>query len=385
MRRRYSPCHYFRIQTTYCLPYDLQLFAKDGDGGEKTEEPTTKKLQDARNKGQVAKSIDVTTAVSLLMFFMMLRLMLGFLGDRFMGGFSTIYAQISGISNEEFTLQLACAFVGEAFRQILIMVAPFLATAFVVAFVTNLVQVKWKITLDPLKPKFDKFNPVGGMKRLFSKDKIVDLLKSVAKIIVIIYVVYSYLKDRWALVMNMYEYSLTQALALIGDIIINIGLRISMLFVIIAVADFAYQKWKFHEDMKMTKQEVKDEYKNTEGDPKVKSQQRARMQQASRRRMMQDVPNADVVITNPTHLAVAVRYNKETDNAPVVVAKGADYLAQRIKEIARDHNVEIVENKPLARMLYHNVDIGAEIPPELYQMVAEVLVYVYNLTGEADS
>lgn len=385
MRRRYSPCHYFRKQTTYCLPYDLQLFAKDGDGGEKTEEPTTKKLQDARNKGQVAKSIDVTTAVSLLMFFMMLRLMLGFLGDRFMGGFSTIYAQISGISNEEFTLQLACAFVGEAFRQILIMVAPFLATAFVVAFVTNLVQVKWKITLDPLKPKFDKFNPVGGMKRLFSKDKIVDLLKSVAKIIVIIYVVYSYLKDRWALVMNMYEYSLTQALALIGDIIINIGLRISMLFVIIAVADFAYQKWKFHEDMKMTKQEVKDEYKNTEGDPKVKSQQRARMQQASRRRMMQDVPNADVVITNPTHLAVAVRYNKETDNAPVVVAKGADYLAQRIKEIARDHNVEIVENKPLARMLYHNVDIGAEIPPELYQMVAEVLVYVYNLTGEADS
>lgn len=385
MRRRYSPGHYFRKQITYCLPYDLQLFAKDGDGGEKTEEPTTKKLQDARNKGQVAKSIEVTTAISLLMFFMMLRLMLGFLGDRFMGGFSTIYAQISGISNEEFTLQLACAFVGEAFRQILIMVAPFLATAFVVAFVTNLVQVKWKITLDPLKPKFDKFNPVGGMKRLFSKDKIVDLLKSVAKIIVIIYVVYSYLKDRWALVMNMYEYSLTQALALIGDIIINIGLRISMLFIIIAVADFAYQKWKFHEDMKMTKQEVKDEYKNTEGDPKVKSQQRARMQQASRRRMMQDVPNADVVITNPTHLAVAVRYNKETDNAPVVVAKGADYLAQRIKEIARDHNVEIVENKPLARMLYHNVDIGAEIPPELYQMVAEVLVYVYNLTGEADS
>lgn len=368
----------------YRISYDLQLFAKDGDGGEKTEEPTAKKLQDARDKGQVAKSIDATTAASLFVFFMMLRLMLGFLGDRFMGNFSATYHHISGISNDAFTLQIACALIGESLSRILFMVAPFLATAFLVAFVTNLVQVKWKITMDPMKPKFDKFNPISGMKRLFSKDKIVELIKSVAKIIVIIYVVYSYLKDRWALVMNMYEYSLTQALGLIGDIIINIGLRISMLFIIIAVADFAYQKWKFHEDMKMTKQEVKDEYKNSEGDPKVKSQQRARMQQASRRRMMQDVPNADVVITNPTHLAVAVRYHKDVDEAPVVVAKGADYLAQRIKEIARENSVEIVENKPLARMLYHNVDVGAEIPPELYQMVAEVLVYVYNLTGKAD-
>lgn len=363
------------------MTYDLQLFAKDGDGGEKTEEPTAKKLQDARNKGQVAKSTDATTAVSLLVFFMMLRIMLGSLGNGFMENFSLMYGQISDLTNDEFTLQLACSYVGSALRRVLLTVAPFLATAFVVAFVTNLVQVKWKITFEPMKPQFGKFNPVSGVKRLFSKDKVVELLKSVAKIIVIFYVIYSYLKGRWALVLDMYEYSLLQALSLIGDIIINIGLRISMLFIIIAVADYAYQKWKFHEDMKMTKQEVKDEYKNSEGDPKVKSQQRSRMQQASRRRMMQDVPNADVVITNPTHLAVAVRYHKETDDAPVVVAKGADYLAQRIKEIARSNNVEIVENKPLARMLYHNVDIGAEIPPELYQMVAEVLVYVYNLTG----
>ncbi len=379
-RKRAHDC-FLQRQTGYFLSYDLQLFAKDGDGGEKTEEPTTKKLQDARNKGQVAKSTDATTAVSLLVFFMMLRLMLGTLGKSFMGNFSGMYNQISDLTNDEFTLQLACAYVGNALRQVLLTVAPFFATAFAVAFVTNLVQVKWKITLEPMKPKFDKFNPVSGLKRLFSKDKIVELLKNVAKIIAIFYVIYSYLKGKWNLVLDMYEYSLLQALTLIGDIIISIGLRISMLFIIIAVADFAYQKWKFHEDMKMTKQEVKDEYKNSEGDPKIKSQQRARMQQASRRRMMQDVPNADVVITNPTHLAVAVRYNKEVDNAPVVVAKGADYLAQRIKEIARGSNVEIVENKPLARMLYHNVDIGAEIPPELYQMVAEVLVYVYNLTG----
>lgn len=383
MRRQNNYCCRLTEQNRYYIPYDLQLFAKDGDGGEKTEEPTAKKLQDAREKGQVAKSTDATTAVSLLVFFIMLRIMMGFLGSRFLGNFTVFYGNIADLSNDEFTLQIACAWIGEALQRILLTVAPFLATAFLVAFVTNLVQVKWKITWEPMKPKFDKFNPIGGMKRLFSKDKIVELLKSVAKIIVIIYVVYNYLKDRWALVMNMYEYSLTQALSLIGDIIISIGIRISMLFIIIAVADFAYQKWKFHEDMKMTKQEVKDEYKNSEGDPKVKSQQRSRMQQASRRRMMQEVPNADVVITNPTHLAVAVRYNKQVDEAPVVVAKGADYLAQKIKDIARDSDVEIVENKPLARMLYHNVDIGAEIPPELYQMVAEVLVYVYNLTGKA--
>ena len=190
------------------------------------------------------------------------------------------------------------------------------------------------------------------------------------------------MKDRWAVVLNMYSYTLPQAVEIIGDIIINIGIRISGFFMVIAAADFAYQKFKFHNDMKMTKQEVKDEFKNSEGDPKVKSQQRARMQQASRRRMMQELPNADVVITNPTHLAVAILYDKASHEAPVVIAKGADYLAQKIKDVANENSIEIVENKPLARMLYHNVDIGAEIPPELYQMVAEVLAYVYSIKGK---
>ena len=165
---------------------------------------------------------------------------------------------------------------------------------------------------------------------------------------------------------------------------INVGIRISALFAVIALFDLFYQKWKYHLDMMMSKQEVKDEYKNSEGDPKVKSQQKQRMQQASQRRMMQDLPNADVVITNPTHLAVAIKYDKDTNEAPVVVAKGADYLAQKIKDRARENAIEIVENKPLARMLYHNVEIGAEIPPELYQMVAEVLAYVYSLTGRVN-
>ena len=159
-------------------------------------------------------------------------------------------------------------------------------------------------------------------------------------------------------------------------------MKVSIVYVIIAVLDFSYQKHKFNKDQMMTKQEIKDEYKNAEGDPAVKGKQKQRMQEASRRRMMQDIPKADVVITNPTHFAVAVRYDAKEAAAPVVLAKGEDHLAAKIKEVARENKVEIVENKPLARMLYYNVDIGQQVPPELYQAVAEVLAMVYHMQGK---
>ena len=178
--------------------------------------------------------------------------------------------------------------------------------------------------------------------------------------------------------LRLYDLGLNQAVALVGTLIINTGIKISIVYLVIGLADFIYQKHKFNEDMKMTKQEVKDEYKNTEGDPQIKGRQRRKMQEVSQKRMMQDVPKADVVITNPTHFAVALKYEAEVSSAPVVLAKGEDYLAQKIKEVARENKIEIVENKPLARMLYHNVDVGAEIPPELYQAVAEVLAAVYK-------
>ncbi len=170
-----------------------------------------------------------------------------------------------------------------------------------------------------------------------------------------------------------------QAIIFSGQIILDTGLKIALVYIVIGAADWIYQKHKFHEEMKMTKQEVKDEYKNTEGNPEIKGKQRQRMQEASRRRMMQDVPKADVIITNPTHLAVALKYDSNESKAPVVLAKGEDYLALKIREVAKENHVEIVENKPLARMLYANVDIGQEIPPELYQAVAEVLAMVYNM------
>lgn len=366
----------------YSFAYDLQLFAKDGDGGEKTEEPTAKKLNDARGKGQAAKSREITTAASLFVFFISIKLFVGFIGNQFLSAYNYLYTSITKCTDNEFTLQLACSLLGRVIQIVVLTAVPFLAFSFITVFVAELAQVKWKISYEPLKPKFNKFNPVSGVKRLFSKDKIVDLLISIFKIAILTFIVYDFLKDKWAMVLNMYSYTLFQAIELIGNTVIDIGIRISIFFLIIAAADWKYRKWKFHEDMKMTKQEVKDEYKNAEGDPQIKRQQRARMQQASQRRMMNALPQADVVITNPTHLAVALLYDKTKYEAPIVVAKGADFLAAKIKDVAKENDIEIVENKPLARMLYHNVDIGAQIPPELYQMVAEILAYVYGIKGK---
>ena len=249
----------------------------------------------------------------------------------------------------------------------------------VLAIVTNVMQVKWKITGEPIKPKFSKLNPISGFKKIFSTRSLFEFIKSIAKVGFLAYVAYSTLKDKAGVIKLFYEIPLNSALSLIGDIIIDVGIKMSVLYLIVGLADFAYEKYKFKDEMKMTKQEVKDEYKNSEGDPQIKGKIRQRMREASRRRMMQAVPEADVVITNPTHFAVAIKYDADTQKAPVVIAKGADYLAQRIKETARENKIEIVENKPLARMLYNNVDMGQEIPPELYQAVAEVLAFVYNL------
>lgn len=242
--------------------------------------------------------------------------------------------------------------------------------------------MKWKVTTKPLQPKFNKLNPIKGFSRIFSANSLVELLKSIAKLGIIGYVVYSYIKDHLSEIYILYDLTLNRAIGLIGDIVIDVGIRIAAVYMVLAFLDFVYQKWKFKQDMMMTKQEVKDEYKNQEGDPQIKGKQKQRMREASMRRMMQQLPEADVVITNPTHYAVAVKYDPDKYDAPYVLAKGQDYLAQRIKEIAKENDVEIVENKPLARMLYANVEIGGLIPPELYQAVAEVLAFVYHLKGK---
>ena len=361
------------------LPLDLQMFAKEGPGGEKTEDATAKKLKDVREEGNVAKSREVPTAASLLALFVCLKFMIGFVGEDMLQSFSEFYQLIpryveGGIETVDFSFLLL-----KALKSLTIIIAPFLLIGFIVDFLSNALQFKFQVTTKPLQPKFSKMNPISGFKRMFSVNTLMELLKSVVKVAVIAYLVYGVFSEHAKDLYIIYDVSLEQSLLLMYDIIIELGIKICILFCLIAAADFMFQRWKFKQDNKMTKQEVKDEFKNQEGDPKVKGQQRQRMQQAAQRRMMAAIPEADVVITNPTHFAVALSYKSGQGQAPIVVAKGADFLAGRIKDIARESHVEIVENKPLARMLYYNVDLGAEIPPELYQAVAEVLAYVYQL------
>ena len=365
----------------YLLEYNLQWFAKDGEGGEKTEPATAKKLKDARDDGKVTKSKELTAAVDLIVLFLVLKIFISFVGERLVGIFDYVYSSMPDflkINSTSVSPVAASQYMADILLQMLLTMLPFLLFGFVITFLVSVVQVGWKVTGKPLKPDLNKFNPINGFKRIISKDSLFELLKSIIKIAVIFWVAYSRVKNHKEELFILYEIPLNQAIALIGSVIIDTGLYISIVYLVIGFADFAYQKHKFNEDMKMTKQEVKDEFKNTEGDPQIKGRQRRKMQETSQRRMMHDVPKADVVITNPTHLAVAVKYDADVNAAPVVLAKGEEYVAQKIKEVARENNIEIVENKPLARMLYHNVDIGAEIPPELYQAVAEVLATIYK-------
>ena len=363
------------------IAYNLQFFAKDGEGGEKTEQPTTKKLQDARKEGKVAKSKEIVNGFSLLGFFISLRIFLEFAGVRFEEIFAWIYAIIPDIvemNGSGMTIQTISGIFQTLFVKMFLILLPFLAIGFATHFVGNLIQVGWKPTLKPLQPKLSKFNPISGFQRIFSKQSLVNLILAIAKVTLVFYIAYLNIRDQANNLFILYDINLRSALSLIFKIIVDTGIKISLVYIVLGFADYAYQRWKFKDDMKMTKQEVKDEYKNSEGDPAIKGKQRQRMMEASQRRMMQNVPQADVVITNPTHIAVAILYDNTKDEAPRVVAKGEDYLAKKIKDTAKESGVPIVENKPLARALYATVDIDQVIPPELYQAVAEILAVVYT-------
>ncbi len=362
----------------FLFPIRLQFFA-EGDGADKTEEATPKKLSDARKEGQVAKSQELSTAVMLLALFVILKAAVGYIGTRFLRCYLDTYQAINVYSVEDFTPSIASAFLRDGLVEVLLICLPVFAVAVVAAFAVSVAQVKWEVTTKPLKPKFSKFNPLKGFKRIFSKDKVVELIKAIIKIALIFYLAYSDLKEAAGAVVSLYDFGLNQAVMYIGNFVINLGIKISAVYLVVGLADYIYQKFKYKKDLRMSKQEVKDEYKKQEGDPQVKGRIKSKMREVSQRRMMQKLPEADVVITNPTHFACAIKYDKEVAEAPVLIAKGADYVAQKIKDAAKEYNIPIVENKPLARMLYYNVDLDSEIPQELYQMTAEVLAYVYRL------
>ena len=378
-----------RAADEYYVPrmkLNLQFFAEDANGAEKTEQPTAKKLDDARKEGQVAKSQEVATAFSLLAFFIILRVGYGFMGTNFQNIFGRVYNNIPNVArtyNGYLPVEYINSILNNALLTMLLICAPFFLVGFLIAFLCDLVQVGFKPTGKPLQPKFSKLDPISGMKKIFSTRKLFELAKSILKLGIMAVVIISFFSGREESLFLLYDMPLKKAIGLMGNLIIDLGIRIAAAYMIIAFADLIYQRRKFNKDMMMTKQEVKDEFKNSEGNPEIKGAQKRRMMQASRRRMMQQIPQADVVITNPTHYAVAIRYDAEEADAPIVVAKGADYIAQRIKEIAKENKVEIVENKPLARMLFANVEVGEMVPPELYKAVAEVLAYVYHLKGKA--
>jgi flagellar biosynthetic protein FlhB len=252
-----------------------------------------------------------------------------------------------------------------------------------IALMGNYLQIGLLFTGDPLLMKFSKLNPLEGAKKIFGLRAIVEFLKSMLKIIVVGVVVYITLSGQISQIMKLSHLSLENTLSYVASITVQLGLTIGLILVVIAIFDYAYQKYEHEKSLKMSKQDIKDEYKKSEGDPLIKGKIKERQRKLAMQRMMQDIPNADVVITNPTHFAIALKYNASAMEAPKVIAKGKDYVALKIKEIAKENGIVMMENKPLARALYNQVEVGASIPADLFQAVAEVLAYVYKIKGRS--
>lgn len=355
------------------FPIRLDLFQ-----GEKTEQATPKKQRDARNKGQVPQSREANGAVALLVLIVFLNIF----GPWFMERFFAHYMRIMDACTEPWTIfdtRSFMTFVAQIMWDMALMIGPIVLVVMVTGVILNYMQVGFLFTAEPLQFKLDRINPISGFKRMFSLRSIVELVKASAKAGVMIYITYAYLKDKQAMLVNLFDMDIWLMGGLMWKTIFDIVVRNAVFLIIVALFDYIYARYEHNKQLKMSKQEIKEEYKQTEGDPLIKSKIKERQRQMSTRRMMQDVPKADVVITNPTHFAIAIAYNSENDAAPKVVAKGQDLIALNIRKIAQENRVPVVENKVLARTLYQAVQIGDYVPPDLYQAVAEVLAYVYNL------
>lgn len=354
---------------------DLQLFA-----GEKTEKATPKKRQDARKKGQVAKSQDLSGSVVLLSAFLCLLMFGGYMKERLIALFSDVYFHRL---NMDVTQENVMTMFGDYAVQILLLLAPVLLVIVVMAAVANYAQVGFLLTGEPLKMQIKKLNPIEGFKRIFSMRSLVEFLKSLLKLTIIGYLVYSTIWGERGNIASLGHVTIEDAFYFTSRLTMNLGLKIGAALFVLSVLDYLYQKYDHEKNLKMSKQDIKDEFKKMEGDPLIKGKIRERQRRMALQRMMQEVPKADVIITNPTHFAVALKYEGSEMDAPQVVAKGQDYVALRIREIAKEHSVMIMENKPLARALFQRAEIGDSIPADLFQAVAEVLAYVYRMKGKS--
>ena len=346
------------------------------DDSDKTEEPTQRKLDEAREKGQLGKSNDLTAALVTLAAITFLFVFGIHLVDFHFQAAQLLFGEFHTIELNESSLNAQAA---TAFYATMAAVLPFLLVLFVTAILANVLQFGFVWTLKPLAPDFDKINPIKGLQNKFNLKSLVMTAMNLAKTALFTYIAYKVIQSEWDNIFRLTGQELLHSLALFVRVFFKLSFYIVLAMLVLAIIDFAYHKWQNNANLRMSKQELKDEYKNYEGDPKIKQKRRQIQLQMSRRRMMKDVKDADVVITNPTHYAVAIKYDEGRMVAPVLVAKGVDLLALRIKDIAKDNGVPIVENKPLARSLYNTVEVGEPIPQKLFKAVAEILAYVYNL------
>jgi flagellar biosynthesis protein FlhB len=352
----------------------------ENNGQERTEKATGKRRSEARKRGQVANSREIPATLILLAALGVFHFAGPQMFEQCAALVSRMFRNIHTIRMD--TITAASALAAELLQTVIGMLLPFFVAFLVAGLVGNVAQVGFEIHGEALAPKFSKMNPITGIKRLFSLRGLVELAKSILKILFVGGIAYSvvsdYLKDFPALV----RWDLGALWSFTAEVAFKIIFYVFLAMLVLSALDYIYQRWQHEESLKMTKQEVMDEHKQSEGDPKVKSRIRSLQRQAAYHRMIAEVPKADVVITNPTHLAIALRFKSDEMPAPRVVAKGADYIAERIRETAREHNVPIVENKPLAQTLFKMTELGDYIPVDLYRAVAEVLAYVYRLKGK---
>ncbi|MHB8841692.1 MAG: flagellar biosynthesis protein FlhB, partial [Candidatus Aquicultor sp.] len=347
-----------------------------GDKSAHTEKATPKRRSEARKKGQVARSVEVNSALIILALFVAIRAF----GQNIYTSLSDLmrFFLSSPASYELNEKTVASLFLSLALLFLKI-VLPIALVALVVGVIANIAQIGFMFTSKPLVPDAKKISPLSGASRLFSGRSMVELIKSSLKLIVIGFTAYSVIRGRYSDIVTTLDMDIWDTLAVFGSILYDVGIRVGVTLLIMALFDYMYQRYSFEKSIRMTKQEIKEEYRQMEGDPQVKAQIRRKQQEMAAARMMQAVPTADVVITNPTRLAIALKYDTETMAAPKVVAKGQRLIAEKIRELAKENNVPIVEDKLLAQSLFKTVDVDREVPYDLYKAVAEILAYVYQL------
>ncbi|MDR1669707.1 MAG: flagellar biosynthesis protein FlhB [Oscillospiraceae bacterium] len=348
-----------------------------GGGGEKTEKATPKKREDARKKGQVLKSAEINTAVLTISMFVIIFVMGGWISDGAGALLKSFIGRIGDVGAPPTAADASAAFV-QALWQLIWLLLPVLIVALVMGILVNVAQIGFLFTGETIKPKLSKINPLQGFKRIFSMRSVVEMLKAVLKITLMSVIVYQEFSKHFGSFAGMMRLTPGQSAANIISMAMGVAIKACAVLIGIGLADLLYQWWEYERNLKMSREEIKQEIKQLEGDPLIRGKRKEKQRQMSMMRMMRAIPQADVVITNPTHYAVAVQYNEKVTDAPVVLAKGKDRVALKMREVAAQHRVEIVENKPVAQALYVSCEIGHKIPPELFAAVAEILAYVYK-------